>query len=1314
MKEFVASSRERKERAGTILSDETARGDANAHFSFLLDAIEASQARGDFEQALRYADRAGRLAPGDPLVAGLRGRALAAAGWLAAAASFFSDSLAKRRDIDTSIWLIDVLLAAGRIDDAAHHLAAALHHFAVEVDGPLAGVCRRLLAAPGHAWGGWAGVSSDFSIIGEALLQRGSAIVELRGPDGASRRCNQVTGRAGETVPFRFEAPPVARPEAVALVVDDRAVIGSGLIYPPPLTLDGRTTYDQGRIHGWVSVSWAPSLVTGVLASDEHGGSTRCALEPDPADSSRRQFSFSLGETGLVGNEISVSALLPDGNITPLPDAPLFLKVPPIDASLAASRPARATARRTTKRPKIDIIIPIYRGLEESVACLSSVIETTNGEAQILVIDDASPDPALRRALAGLASSGAVTLLTNPRNLGFPASVNRGLACHNDHDIVLLNADTVVYGDWLARLRAAAYAAPEIGTVTPLSNHGSIVSYPREGTECTVAAAATIDRLAGEFGSRKPIPLPTGVGFCMYIKRDCLAAVGAFDAMTFARGYGEENDFCLRAEQRGWRSVAAANVYVWHQGGRSFGHGEALRERNGRLLRLRYPDYEARIAAFHAEDPVHRVRRQLDEARLLAAGGHYVLVVSLGLSGGVARFVEERCRAVRAAGGTPLIVKPDPEHPPCCVLSGHDELRDLRYEVPRELPALHHLLQRLAIDHVELHHFFGHDGALVDRLIGLDLPYDIYVHDNSWICPRLTLLDGAGRYCGEPDESGCRTCIDTYGSRLDEPLTTAELRQRSARWLAMARDIIVPSGDMARRLNRYFPGAKLRLMPWETELAPQPIEPVAGRTVTRVAVIGAIGEHKGYGVVLACARDAAARALPLEFVVIGYTQDDAALLELGNAFVTGKYEESEIADLLRREGPNVVFFPSITPESWCYTLSHGLRTGLPIVAFDLGAIAERLRAAARGRLLPMTADSAEINDLLLEEAKPTISAQQPAAAATPAHGEPGAVKPPASDPQPSASVQVVTVPAGLYAFRVRSGTPMRPSGPEGMVLPAVNVGLAPGQAPDAVEFLSAPGTAGNWLYEAGHTLVARVQEKPATFLLTSLRLPDGPLLSIAVDRLDLPNLDVAGAQRLELPAEPTTIDVSALQTAKPAATAGASEPADGLRLSITAHVQRWGDTEFSDALWAGHVGQRLWIEAFSVKPLEGITPDQLEYKGLTAAGYETPWLSNGAPCGTRGMAMPLVGFAVRVKPGADAPAYDCEYSGAFLSGATIGPRRNGAPCFSTPEDPLEAIQLKIVPRERESSRGRARASGAANGRDGSAAARRRGSLVTKS
>jgi len=336
----------------------------------------------------------------------------------------------------------------------------------------------------------------------------------------------------------------------------------------------------------------------------------------------------------------------------------------------------------------------------------------------------------------------------------------------------------------------------------------------------------------------------------------------------------------------------------------------------------------------------------------------------------------------------------------------------------------------------------------------------------------------------------------------------------------------------------------------------------------------------------------------------------------------------------------------------------------------------------------MTTDSAQLNEILLGEGKaePAEPSNRTAAPDRTPWGGSGAddVSKVIDQALPSASVQVVTVPVGLYAFRVRAGAPTRAAGPEGLLLPAMKVGLVPGQPADVVKYLPAPGTDGNWLCEPGHTVVAQVSDRPASFLLTSLRLPDGPLLSIAVDRLDQPNPDIgAGEQRLELPTEPATIDLPPFQPARAAApplAAAAKGRPDGLRLDIMAHVQRWGDTQFTDVLWAGHVGQRLWIEAFSVNPREGITADQIEYKGLTAAGYETPWLSNGAPCGTRGMAMPLVGFAVRIKPGGNAPAYDCEYSGAFISGATIGPRRNGAPCFSTPDDPLEAIQLKIVAR----------------------------------
>jgi glycosyltransferase involved in cell wall biosynthesis len=623
-----------------------------------------------------------------------------------------------------------------------------------------------------------------------------------------------------------------------------------------------------------------------------------------------------------------------------------------------------------------------------------------------------------------------------------------------------------------------------------------------------------------------------------------------------------------------------------------------------------------------------------------------------------------------------------------------DEFKDLRYQVPGEIAALRALFGHLRLRHVELHHFLGHSGRLIDELLALGIACDIYVHDNSWVCPRLTLVGGDGRYCGEPDLAGCENCIETYGSRLNEKLSTAELRRRSARWLAQARDVVVPSGDMARRLRRYFPGLTPRIKPWEAEIEPAPRPPTRPRSAKRIAVIGAIGQHKGYDVVLACARDAAARALPLEFVVIGYTQDDEALLETGKAFVTGEYEESEIAHLLRREEPEVAFFPSVAPESWCYALSHALRAGLPVIAFDLGAIAERLRALDLGKVVPMTTQTTQLNDLLLAEAWDMPANGSMQGRATSADGK-FSSSPAAAALSPSASVQVVTVPEGLYAFRVRTGLPERTKDPEGLLLPAVNIGLAPGQPAGIIEFIAGPGTDGNWLCAPGQALVARVSSRPATLLLTSLRGPDGPPLSIVIDRLDEPNqAALDAAQRLELPAQPPAVDLSALPPAlarMPAnaasanaasangAAAGAEMRPHGVRSEIVAHIQRRGDIRFADAGWAGHIGQRLWIEAFTINPLEAIAADQLEYKGLTAAGYETPWVSNGALCGTRGMAMPLVGFAVRCKPGDDAKVYDCQYRGAFFSGAIIGPRRNGAPCFSTPDDPLEAIELQITP-----------------------------------
>ena len=113
----------------------------------------------------------------------------------------------------------------------------------------------------------------------------------------------------------------------------------------------------------------------------------------------------------------------------------------------------------------------------------------------------------------------------------------------------------------------------------------------------------------------------------------------------------------------------------------------------------------------------------------------------------------------------------------------------------------------------------------------------------------------------------------------------------------------------------------------------------------RVGVIGAIGVHKGYDVLLACARDAARRDLPLAFTVIGHTHDDARAdgdrARLRHRPVSrGRAAGADRA----AQRPHLAFLPSVWPETWCYALGAAWRAGLAAVAFDLGAQAERIRA----------------------------------------------------------------------------------------------------------------------------------------------------------------------------------------------------------------------------------------------------------------------------------------------------------------------------------------------------------------------------------
>jgi GT2 family glycosyltransferase/glycosyltransferase involved in cell wall biosynthesis len=1057
---------------------------------------------------------------------------------------------------------------------------------------------------------------------------------------------------------FALDVPAGIR-GGLSVSLGNARLLGEPVSWPPQFGLSGWVAAKNGALVGKVRMDWAPALPIPLTIGRD---SVRQLLVTPVDDTVATPFSVSLGENAGDASGLEVYARLPDGSCSSLVGSPISVHRAPIEivevrASLARADPDVGNG---LKNRKIDVVIPVYAGVPETLDCIESVLATTSrDEVELVVVNDGSPDPVLRDALVRFAKDGRITLLTHQVNLGFPASANRGMNLHPDRDIVLLNSDAELFGDWLERLRFAAYCQDDIGTVTPLGESASIVSYP--GTAAHTHSrdeASRVDRIAREVNAGKVIELPVGVGFCLYIKRTCLSQVGLFDELSFDKGYGEENDFCLRARTMGWRHVAAANLFVRHRGARSFGRLKAtLMERNRHVLNALHPGYDEMISDVVAADPLLEPRRAID-MHLAKTAKDSVLLVTGNLSGGVKRHVESRQRELLAQGRSALVLQPSAVagRPTQAKLSLSDrQVENLIFNLPEDLPVLTGFLRELAPESIELHHFMGLPSCVLDVVTGLGSRYDIYVHDYSWICPRVNLSKGDGIYCREPEISECEACIRKYGTALEKSLTVESLRMRSARIMDGARAVIVPSHDVRIRLARYFPDNPVKVSPWEAPVHAAPTARAALSGQVRVAVIGAISVQKGYGVLLECARDAAARQIGLEFVVVGYTCGDEALMATGRVFITGPYADNEVAELLAREQCHIALFPSVVPETWCFALSHALTHGLPVVAFDLGAIAERLRDNDRAELLPLSAPAAAINDALLNAARRD--------AALESQKESVMVTTSITNSQPAAdgfstSLQFLPLPVGTYVFTVNGDTPSTIAEDE-FALPAVQIGVAPARSEGSVEFLCRAATTDRWLAGSRDMIIAKITGGSVTLMLTSVRLPDNPFLAIKILRLNADLFQASGDSNSDK--EP------------------ASESANSSPAQIVAHIHRIGDVLFNDG-WAGCMGDGLWIEAFAIGQAGPLEPDRIEYCGVTADGFQTPWLGNRTLCGSRGRAVPMLGFAIRLKPDAGTQ-YDCQYTGYFVSGKVLGPFRNGDLCSSDlPRDPLWGIEFSLTGR----------------------------------
>lgn len=313
----------------------------------------------------------------------------------------------------------------------------------------------------------------------------------------------------------------------------------------------------------------------------------------------------------------------------------------------------------------VDVIVPIYDGIETTRRCIDRLLNAeVRTRHRLIFIDDASPRQKIRAILETIPRNERTFVFRNAINQGFVATVNKGIGLSMENDVILLNSDTEVPKGWLDRLVTHAYRSPEIGTVTPFSNNATIGSYPNLAGYKVLPDGETLeslDQAAQSANHGRQVDLPTAVGFCMYIKRSCLNDVGLFDVETFGRGYGEENDFCLRASQRGWRHVLAADLFVFHAGEVSFGDGGTqAKERALAILQERYPDYLAKVAEHVARDPARASRLAMTSARFRKGSRPVVLVVSHGFDGTKDGQVTELSQTLSTTGAIILVSRSIP------------------------------------------------------------------------------------------------------------------------------------------------------------------------------------------------------------------------------------------------------------------------------------------------------------------------------------------------------------------------------------------------------------------------------------------------------------------------------------------------------------------------------------------------------------------------------------------------------------------------------------------------------------------------------
>jgi len=605
----------------------------------------------------------------------------------------------------------------------------------------------------------------------------------------------------------------------------------------------------------------------------------------------------------------------------------------------------------------VGVVIPVYKltgYLDKNLGLIKSIYP----DIEVVVVDDSGC-----QSLVLKEEYYNLTIIRNKDNLGYTRSINIGiqnLIDRNKKYIYTLNSDVLIDESFFRKMQNKM-RKNKIASVTALSNgKGNYnIHLPNNVDDKLMLEFANKNlETISRYLNNSSHSIPTSIGYACAYSTKALKKVGLFDENKFPSGYGEENDWSLRAISKGFIHLMAIDTVVIHKQSHSFGH-RSIPFKNFGLKKVNsdYPVYSRYIQNMGKLNLITQKLNILNILNSQIFTNNY-LFISHGLGGGATQVENEIDVELRVS-----LLQTGESGYRIHLISSHINRNKFRIEI--RIDDHTNVIEDLSFeDGIEIIRKFNFKKVFLGALSGNtdryflskihleniyewikvnDFETDFIMHDFYSICPSYTLIDYNAKYCDVPEIKVCESCIvkNSFAATSIDFLNMKDWRDLFIKFFELKQIKIICWTENSKNLLIKTYGT---LVTNKTVI----VNPKIYLNVTnniyrlvRIASVGSLNYAKGSSLIIDLANKF--KYISTKFKFEFYHFGGSEFIDNSNIYYHGRYQRHELQKLLIEKDIDLLIIPSLWPETYAQVVDEIANLGIPIICLKLGGIFDRFR-----------------------------------------------------------------------------------------------------------------------------------------------------------------------------------------------------------------------------------------------------------------------------------------------------------------------------------------------------------------------------------